>query len=318
MLLEGQITYQPHLVACQRYIIKQFNERLRQCLFEDYELVYMPLESFTAEIHRTGDSTELRSIESLHHITVNEECHIVIRATDGQHPMMPIVVSIAVGHRPLLLRGSEQCSTLLCLEPQHYCHIIHSRSAKQVTVQLHRIAVESEREALLPIPRASVEIERCAVCIIRHRLALAFVHAVVRQQFALVARQRMIRCGSNLLQCQCFRPDTRLQHIALVRTAKAEKCTMLDIERNSRVTEDGVGHVLCSGIETYIAFRLVIYAQHTHVGKYIANGLRRIAGDRIRCYTLQAQAVVPGEQQLLGYLTIACLKEHHIRCAVRF
>ena len=53
------------------------------------------------------------------------------------------------------------------------------------------------------------------MCLIRHGLTLSFIHPVVSQQFALVAREGVVRRSGYLLYRQGFGPDPGLQHIAV-------------------------------------------------------------------------------------------------------
>ena len=55
-----------------------------------------------------------------------------------------------------------------------------------------------------------------------HGLTFAFAHLVVRQQFAFVARERMVSRRADLFQRQCLGPYTRLEHVTVVGATERE------------------------------------------------------------------------------------------------
>ena len=181
LLLEGQVCKESHLVSGQGIVFVQFNERFRQGLLEDHELIDEALEAVSAEVHRAADAAYLGRIVGIGHLAIQEEGGVVIGAVDSQHHVVPLAVRITVRYVQLQVFRLKERAVLIGFEPQHDRHVVCLRATEHVTVHLHAFTVQTERVTLLLVPSATVQIEGRTMRMIGHGLTLTFVHPVVSE-----------------------------------------------------------------------------------------------------------------------------------------
>ena len=117
LLFERQVRKEAHLIAGESVIFVQLNERLRQGLLKDDELIDQTLEAVSAKVHGTGETTYLGRIVGIGHLAVQEEGGIVIGPIDGQHQVVPLAVGVTVRYVELQVFRLKERTALLGFEP---------------------------------------------------------------------------------------------------------------------------------------------------------------------------------------------------------
>ena len=94
---------------------------------------------------------------------------------------------------------------------------------------MNGLVIERDRDTLLQFPSRIIEVQRSAVGLIGHDIALTFVHAVVSEQFALVAGEVMAVGSSYLVQREGFGPEARFEHVSGEAVTEVERCGGVEV-----------------------------------------------------------------------------------------
>ena len=167
----------------------------------------------------------------------------------------------AVGVCP---RGAEQrCVGGFGLEPEHQCLVVVLGAPEQIGGELYMLVFELERYALLQFPGRVAQVQRCAVGLVAHHIALTFVHAVVREQFAFVTGE-VVGIGSGyIVRLQRLGPYACLEHIARIAVTEHERRGYVELRLVGQRTGSRVGHLVGGGKEPNGLRRVVEGHDHT-------------------------------------------------------
>ena len=72
LFLERQVCNQSHLVSNGRVVAELLDERFRQCLLEDGELINVSFKAVSAEVHCSGDTSQFDGSKGGSHFAVKE------------------------------------------------------------------------------------------------------------------------------------------------------------------------------------------------------------------------------------------------------
>ena len=279
-LAERQVGHQTHLIADRRNGTVGAHQRLRQGLLIDDKLVDIAVKAVTAEVHISAHFAKLRSVKGLRHKVIHIDGYVVIGAVDGEHEVVPVVIRHILRYLPrrriaMQIEVSARYidkRTLRCggigrlypsctedltvlrfgLEPEHERLVLLSGTAHEVAVHDHHLRIRHmERYTLLVLPSSAVEIEGSAVRLIGQRLALAFIHRIVRQQLALVAGEAYHIGLRHLVGRERLGPEANLFHLTVKAAAETKRRTrgVLNIDKGFRNGSRAIGQLVCADIE---------------------------------------------------------------------
>ena len=197
---------------------------------------------------------------------------------------------------PLCLAVREQGAIkLVGAEPEHQGVIVQSGTAELRSIDLQALcAVQLQGEACRTFPGVTVEHEvHAAGSLVPAEVALALVQFVIVHQSVLIARERLLAVGLELLAIHAIVPQTEFKHLARVVLKRIEVCTHVEtrtglvdildelLANGLRAVEEGdgdgvgvllhgVGHLAQHIIEGNNAVRHELLA--VHGGRQVAVG----------------------------------------------
>ena len=188
----------------------------------------------------------------MHQLVIHIDGYIIIRAVNREYEMMPFIIGIIAVNSPFVFIivedertfvegeqrafriytihlascGEDRSFLFLRFEPEHKCLVLLARAGKEVTVQTNRLSFLNAQGDTFPIlPRTTIGVKGSAVGFVGKRLALAFVHRIVSDQFALVAGETLHIRQRNLFSRERFCPKANLHHVTRKAFTDANRCT---------------------------------------------------------------------------------------------
>ena len=145
-------------------------------------------------------------------------------------------------------------------EPEHERLVVVLGAGEQVAGELYRLVVKREGDTFLQHPCGVAEVQVRTVGTIGYNVALALVHPVVGEQFALVAGEVVAVGGGYLVDVQRFGPEACLQHIAVEALTIDERRGYIECRLIGQRTGGRVGHLAGAGEEAD-GLRLIVEGQ---------------------------------------------------------